>query len=65
MKIVVQLTPTEYAEYIKNADADTTRDVDAFILDCISDHAAVLIYDAEIRVIADAIYSDPTREKRA
>ena len=65
MKIIVQLTTTEYAEYIKNADADTTRDVDAFILDCISDHAGVLIYDAEVRVVADASYGEPTREKRS
>ena len=65
MKIVVQLTTAEYAEYIKNADADTIRDVDAFILDCISDHAGVLIYDAEVRVVADASYSEPTREKRS
>ena len=65
MQIVIKLSESEYEEYMKNADATSIAEADMFILDSLSEHAGVLIYDAEIRVISDAVLADPTREKRS
>jgi hypothetical protein len=50
MRVIIQLTADEYSEYVKNCAADMPEEVDLFIKDCLSDHAAVFIYDADVRV---------------
>ena len=51
MKVIIQLTADEYADYIKNGDVNTLEEADMFIKDCLADHAGVFIYAADIRVI--------------